>query len=52
VAEILGCSVGTVRSTNHRALARLRTIAPELAELNGETGGGRVGSPPMKESWQ
>lgn len=52
IAEILGCSVGTVRSTNHRALARLRTIAPELAELNGEPGGGRVGSSPIKEVWQ
>ncbi len=52
VADILGCSVGTVRSTNHRALARLRAIAPELAELNGEAGGGRVDSPPIKEVWQ
>ncbi|NRQ38955.1 SigE family RNA polymerase sigma factor [Nonomuraea sp. NN258] len=31
VAEALGCSVGTVRSTAHRSLARLREIAPELA---------------------
>jgi RNA polymerase sigma-70 factor (sigma-E family) len=30
-AELLGCSVGTVRSQSHRALARLRKIAPELA---------------------
>ena len=30
VAELLGCSVGTVRSTTHRALARLRTLVPEL----------------------
>ncbi|MFF6995363.1 SigE family RNA polymerase sigma factor [Streptomyces sp. NPDC008313] len=30
VAGILGCSVGTVRSTTHRSLARLRTLAPEL----------------------
>jgi len=29
-AELLGVSVGTVRSTAHRALARLRQIAPEL----------------------
>jgi RNA polymerase sigma factor (sigma-70 family) len=31
VARLLGCSVGTVRSTNHRALDRLRRIAPELS---------------------
>jgi RNA polymerase sigma-70 factor (sigma-E family) len=29
-AELLGCSVGTVRSQTHRALARLRQVAPEL----------------------
>lgn len=29
-AELLGCSIGTVRSQTHRALARLREIAPEL----------------------
>ncbi|MGW2291818.1 SigE family RNA polymerase sigma factor [Streptomyces phaeochromogenes] len=33
VARILGCSVGTVRSTTHRSLARLRALAPELAAL-------------------
>ncbi|MEV4102315.1 sigma-70 family RNA polymerase sigma factor [Nonomuraea sp. NPDC049649] len=32
VARQLGCSVGTVRSTTHRSLARLRAVAPELAE--------------------
>lgn len=32
VARLLGCSIGTVRSTTHR-LARLRTLAPELAAL-------------------
>ncbi|GAA2797767.1 SigE family RNA polymerase sigma factor [Nonomuraea dietziae] len=32
VAAVLGCSVGTVRSTTHRSLARLRVLAPELAE--------------------
>ncbi|MCK2213866.1 SigE family RNA polymerase sigma factor [Actinomadura sp. ATCC 31491] len=32
VARALGCSVGTVRSTAHRSLARLREIAPELAQ--------------------
>jgi len=33
VARILGCSVGTVRSTTHRSLAKLRALAPELAAL-------------------
>ncbi|MGH8775255.1 MAG: SigE family RNA polymerase sigma factor [Jiangellaceae bacterium] len=32
IADALGCSVGTVRSQKHRALARLRVLAPELAE--------------------
>lgn len=31
IANVLGCSVGTVRSTAHRSLARLREVAPELA---------------------
>lgn len=30
-ADRLGLSIGTVRSTTHRALARLRVLAPELA---------------------
>ncbi|MER6509807.1 SigE family RNA polymerase sigma factor [Nonomuraea sp. NPDC001636] len=30
VADLLGCSVGTVKSQAHHALARLRTLAPEL----------------------
>ena len=30
-AQLLGCSVGTVRSQAHRALARLRQLAPELS---------------------
>ncbi|MBK3566848.1 SigE family RNA polymerase sigma factor [Streptomyces sp. MBT62] len=34
VARLLGCSVGTVRSTTHRSLARLRVLAPELAALS------------------
>ncbi len=35
VARLLGCSVGTVRSTTHRSLARLRTLAPELTAEGG-----------------
>jgi DNA-directed RNA polymerase specialized sigma24 family protein len=31
VADLLGCSVGTVKSQAHHALARLRALAPELA---------------------
>jgi RNA polymerase sigma-70 factor (sigma-E family) len=38
VAEILGCSVGTVRSQAHRAIARLRELVPDLAaELENAT---------------
>ncbi|WP_255949013.1 SigE family RNA polymerase sigma factor [Streptomyces odontomachi] len=37
VARVLGCSVGTVRSTTHRSLARLRALAPELAALGPAT---------------
>ncbi len=33
VARVMSCSVGTVRSTTNRSLARLRTVAPELADL-------------------
>jgi RNA polymerase sigma-70 factor (sigma-E family) len=33
VAHLLGISVGTVRSTTHRSLARLLELAPELEEL-------------------
>jgi RNA polymerase sigma-70 factor (sigma-E family) len=41
-AEVLGCSVGTVKSQLHHALGRLREIAPELADLVEE---------PMEEKW-
>ena len=33
VAEILGCSVGTIRSQAHRSLARLRALCPELTSI-------------------
>ncbi|GIG89106.1 SigE family RNA polymerase sigma factor [Plantactinospora endophytica] len=32
-AAVLGCSIGTVKSQTSHALGRLRTLAPELAEL-------------------
>ena len=35
-AELLGCSVGTVRSQTYRALARLRELCPELTSLDDE----------------
>jgi RNA polymerase sigma-70 factor (sigma-E family) len=35
-AEVLGVSVGTVKSSTHLALRRLREHAPELADLLGE----------------
>jgi RNA polymerase sigma-70 factor (sigma-E family) len=35
-ATALGITAGTVKSTTRQALARLRTLAPELAELMGE----------------
>lgn len=33
VSRLLGCSIGTVRSTTYRSLARLRELSPELAGL-------------------
>ena len=36
-AELLGVSIGTVKSQNSAALARLRTGAPELLDLIGRT---------------
>lgn len=35
-AAVLDCSVGTVKSQTHKALAALRRSSPELAELVGE----------------
>ncbi len=36
-AATLGVTAGTVKSTTRQALARLRTLAPELADLVGRT---------------
>ncbi|MFD1312232.1 SigE family RNA polymerase sigma factor, partial [Streptomyces kaempferi] len=44
-SRLLGCSVGTVRSTAHRSLARLRALAPELATL----GTGEAGQQPSRD---
>jgi RNA polymerase sigma-70 factor (sigma-E family) len=35
-AELLGCTVGTVKSQTAKALARLRLIAPDLLDATGE----------------
>ena len=40
-AAVLGCSVGTVKSQAHHALARLREMAPELSDLVRHEGGPR-----------
>lgn len=37
-ADVLGCSVSTVKSQTRDALARLRVLAPELVELVGAEG--------------
>jgi RNA polymerase sigma-70 factor (sigma-E family) len=34
-AQLLGCAVGTVKSQTRHALARLRVLSPELADLVG-----------------
>jgi RNA polymerase sigma-70 factor (sigma-E family) len=36
VAEILGCSVGTVRSQTHKAITQLRSLLPSLGLTNAE----------------
>lgn len=51
VAELLGCSVGTVRSTTHRALAKLRALVPELDPAAAPGGGLGFGNSPV-EVWK
>jgi DNA-directed RNA polymerase specialized sigma24 family protein len=41
-AQVLGIAVGTVKSQTAVALRRLRELAPELAELVPQPGGGGV----------
>ncbi|WP_049794842.1 sigma-70 family RNA polymerase sigma factor [Micromonospora aurantiaca (nom. illeg.)] len=36
VAEVLGCSVGTVKRHGHEAVRRLRNLVPELLERTPE----------------
>jgi RNA polymerase sigma-70 factor (sigma-E family) len=38
VAEILDCSIGTVRSRTHRAVTRLRTLLPDATNLTMRAG--------------
>jgi RNA polymerase sigma-70 factor (sigma-E family) len=37
-AKTLGCAIGTVKSQTHDALAKLRTVAPELVEYEDSAG--------------
>ena len=36
VADILGCSVGTVRSQTHKAISQLRSVLPSLGVTSTE----------------
>ena len=38
VAELLGCSVGTVRSQTHKGIAQLRLVLPSLGLTSTEVG--------------
>jgi RNA polymerase sigma-70 factor (sigma-E family) len=38
VADILGCSVGTVRSQTHKAIVQLRLVLPSLGLTSAEVG--------------
>jgi RNA polymerase sigma-70 factor (sigma-E family) len=38
VAEVLECSIGTVRSRTHRAITRLRAVMPEFADVTSTAG--------------
>ncbi|MEU0572168.1 SigE family RNA polymerase sigma factor [Nonomuraea sp. NPDC005983] len=40
-AKLLNCSIGTVKSQAHHALARLRALAPEFAEMEDVKGAHR-----------
>jgi RNA polymerase sigma factor (sigma-70 family) len=38
VADLLGCSAGTVRSQTHKAIAQLRSVLPSLGLTSTEAG--------------